>query len=74
MSEDKIEITKTQFCPKLDETIAKQAAEFLDDNGKIQMAMMIKTLLDYYEKTSKEDTKVEDVSCFFRSLYSSFQK
>ena len=62
MSEDKNEITKDKVCPKLDETIAKQAVEFLHDHGKREMAMMIKTLLDNYGKTSKEETEVEDAS------------
>ena len=55
-------MTKDKVCPKLDETIAKQAVEFLHDHGKREMAMMIKTLLDNYGKTSKEETEVEDAS------------
>ena len=61
MSEDKIEITKAQVCPNFDETIVKQAAEFLDGHGKGEMAM------DYHKETSKQETKVEDVIQIIRN-------
>ena len=49
MSEDKIEVDKTEAFTPVNESILIQASEFLDSHGKSEMALMIKTLLD--EKT-----------------------
>ena len=49
MSGDKIEVDKAEAFIPVNESILRQASEFLDSHGKSEMALMIKTLLD--EKT-----------------------
>ena len=50
MSEDKIEVDKTEAFTPVNESTVRQASEFLDSHGKIEMALTIRTLLD--EKNS----------------------
>ena len=50
MSEDKIEVAKADTFTTVNVRIVRQASEFLDSQGKCEMALMIRTLLD--EKTS----------------------
>ena len=49
MSEDKIEVDKTEAFTPVNESIVRQASELLDSQGKSEMALMIRNLLD--EKT-----------------------
>ena len=46
MLEDKIEVDKAEAFTPVNESIVRQASEFLDSHGKSQMALMIRTLLD----------------------------
>ena len=50
MSEDKVEVDKVKAFIPVNESIVRQASEFLDSHGKSEMALIIRTLLD--EKTS----------------------
>ena len=50
MSEDKIEVDKAEAFAPVNESIVKQASEFLYSHGKGEMALTIRTLLD--EKNS----------------------
>ena len=50
MSEDKIEVDKAEAFTPVNESIIRQASELLDSQGKSEMALMIRTLLD--EKNS----------------------
>ena len=50
MSEDNIEVDKAEAFTTVNENIVRQASEFLDSHGKIEMALTIRTLLD--EKNS----------------------
>ena len=46
MLEDKIEVDKAEAFTPVNESIVRQASEFLDSHGKSEMALMIRTLLD----------------------------
>ena len=46
MLEDKIEVEKADAFTPVNESIVRQASEFLDSHGKSEMALMIRTLLD----------------------------
>ena len=60
MWEDKIEVNKAEPFPSVDESIAKQASEFLNSHRKSEMARTIKTLLDFYKNASEKRSKVGD--------------
>ena len=60
MSEDKIEVAKAEAFTPVNEIILRQASEILDSQGKIEMALMIRTLLD------------EKISCIKNHLASDF--
>ena len=49
MLEDKIEVDKAEAFTSVNESIVRQASELLDSQGKSEMALMIRNLLD--EKT-----------------------
>ena len=57
MSEDKIEVAKAEAFTPVNEIILRQASEILDSQGKIEMALMIRTLLD--EKISWNKNHLE---------------
>ena len=46
MSGNKIEVDKAVAFTPVNESIVRQASEFLDSHGKSEMALMIRTLLD----------------------------
>ena len=60
MLEDKIEVDKAVVFTPVNESIAKQASEFLNSHGKSEMARTIKTLIDFYENASERKSKVGD--------------
>ena len=57
MSEDKIEVEKADTFTTVNVRIVRQASEFLDSQGKCEMALMIRTLLD--EKSSWNKNHLE---------------
>ena len=57
MSEDKIEVDKAEAFTPVNESTVRQASEFLDSHGKIEMALTIRTLLD--EKNSWNKNHLE---------------
>ena len=62
MSAYKFEVNKVQAFTPVNESIAKQASEFLDNQGKNEMALTMRTLLKHYEKTSLNKKKVDHLS------------
>ena len=55
MLEDKIEVHKAEAFTPVNESILRQASEFLDSHGKSEMALMIRTLLDENNSWKKND-------------------
>ena len=55
MLEDKIEVDKAVAFTPVNESIVRQASEFLDSHGKSEMALMIRTLLDENNSWKKND-------------------
>ena len=55
MLEDKIEVDKAEAFTSVNESIVRQASEFLDSHGKSEMALMIRTLLDENNSWKKND-------------------
>ena len=55
MLEDKIEVDKAEAFTPVNESIVRQASEFLDSHGKSEMALMIRTLLDENNSWKKND-------------------
>ena len=52
MPKEEIKIIEVDACTKVDEIIVKQAREFLESEGRSDMARMFKIFLDHYEKNS----------------------
>ena len=66
MSEDKIEVAKADTFTTVNVRIVRQASEFLDSQGKIEMALMIRTLLDENTSWNKKHLAVRNLD--FSSL------
>ena len=63
-----MQIIEAEACTTVDERFVKQAREILDNEGRSELANMIKILMDHYEKTSGK------VICRFQSNCGKFQR
>ena len=64
MFEDKIEISKAEAFTPVNESIAKQASEFLDSHGKSEMALTIRMLLEAKYSCNKNHLAVRHLDSF----------
>ena len=67
MSEDKIEVDKAEAFTPVNESTVRQASEFLDSHGKIEMALTIRTLLDEKNPWNKNHFSLRHSDSFGKS-------
>ena len=62
MLEDKIEVNKAEAFTPVNESIVRQASEFLDSHGKSEMALTIRMLLDEKNSLNKNHLASDSTS------------